>query len=166
MIWGIYKTTDKTHSAAQQTLNDSNTHPWMWKMHQKWINYYIQNSLANLNWYIYPPPLKLSSCCSPPTLGRALLLNLEFDFSCQPHPYGTFPLQLDDVIGTERWQYMNGQRRRATSTQLSSQTVRCDTKWSCSCRDTKNLHRLLGRHDTWYVGWLKQWWLGNWGVRD
>ena len=66
----------------------------------------------------------------------------------QPHSYGTFPLQLDDVIGTKQWQYMSGQRRRATSTHSWARKLqRCgDTKWSCSCRDAKIFHRLLGKH--------------------
>ena len=113
---------------------------------------------------VYPLPLKLSSCCGPPTLGasRPLLHNLEFDSSCQPHPYGTFPLQLDDVIGTERWQYMSGQRRRATSTHSWAHKLRrCDTKWSCSCRDTKiSTGCWVGMTTAMWVGWSS----GGWGI--
>ena len=111
----------------------------------------------------------LSSCCGPPTLGACPLHNLEFAFSCQPHLYGTSPLQLDDVIGTERWQYMSGQRRRATSTHswvhklivvhTAHKLRRCaDTKWSCSCCDAKDLHRGLHKSE----GLLLVWW-GFWG---
>ena len=77
-----------------------------WK-NWSWINL-ITKHIGEL---VYPPPLKQSWV----------------RLSNPMHPYGTFPLQLDDVIGTERYgnTYTSGQRIHAIYlyTQLSSQSA-------------------------------------------
>ena len=94
MICGIYKTTKKN------TFNSIANTEWLDQTHTTAAGYgkCIRNELTTKQLgkfkLVYPPPLKLSSCCGPPTLGRALLCNLEFVSYANPILTGLSPCNL------------------------------------------------------------------------